>query len=107
MLRSAGAAGGLATLGTLPVFLVGAQAVLIRDDLRVDDARLGLAAGAFFGLPPFVSLACGGLVDRMSSRASTLVAAGISAGGTLGTALGFDSVRFTRQPPARDSVPAN
>ncbi len=91
MLRSAGAAGGLATLGTLPVFLLGAQAVLIRDDLRVDDARLGLAAGVFFGVAAVVSLTCGGLVDRMSSRASTLVAAGISAGATLGIALGAQS----------------
>lgn len=91
MLRSAGAAGGLATLGTLPVFLLSAQAVLIRDDLRVDDARLGLAAGAFFGVAALVSLTCGGLVDRVNSRTSTLVAAGISAVGTLGIAVGARS----------------
>lgn len=91
MLRTAAAAGGLATLGTLPVFLVSAQAVLIREDLRIDDARLGVAAGTFFGVAALVSLTCGGLLDRVSSRTSTLVAAVVSAGGTLGIALGARS----------------
>lgn len=91
MLRTAAAAGGLATLGTLPIFLVSAQAVLIREDLRIDDVRLGVAAGTFFGVAALVSLTCGGLLDRVSLRTSTLVAAVVSAGGTLGIALGARS----------------
>lgn len=91
MLRTAVAAGGLATLGTLPIFLLSAQAVLIRGDLMIDDTRLGVAAGAFFGTAALVSLTCGGLVDRVSSRTSTLIAAVISAVGTLGIALGARS----------------
>ena len=39
-----------ATMSMLPVHLLGASSVLLREDLHFDQAHLGMAVAAFFGL---------------------------------------------------------
>lgn len=90
-MRVALAAGGFATLGTLPIFLLSAQAVVVGAELGTDEADLGLAASCFFGVAAVVSLTCGGLLDRLSPAVATLTAAGLSAVACLGIALGVHS----------------
>lgn len=91
-MRAALAAGGLATLGTLPIFLVSSQAVTVGEELGLDEAGLGLAAGCFFGAAALVTMAVGGLLDRVPTRVATLGAAGLSALVCLLIALGARSV---------------
>jgi MFS family permease len=79
-------ASGLTTLGTLPVFLLGAQAVFIRSDLEFDATRFGLAVSAFFASAALAALLGGGLLDRIGRRTSTLLAGTLATAGGLGTA---------------------
>jgi len=73
------AAGAVATAGVLPVFLTGALAVQVGDDLGFDEAGLGLTVGAFFGAAALASSASGRLAERMgpprAMRLAALVAA--------------------------------
>ena len=74
-------ASGLTTLGSIPPFLLAAQAVRIRADLDVGVAVFGAAVSAFFASAALCSMLGGGLVDRLGRRrgsalAGTLVAAG-------------------------------
>lgn len=81
----------LTTLGTLPVFLLSAQSVLIRSELGFGERKFGLAVGAFFAAGAIATLLGSGLADRLGRRAST-VAAGLLAGaGGLGVAWGAHS----------------
>jgi len=78
-------ASALTTLGALPPFLLGAQAVRIRADLDIGVALFGAAVSAFFASAALWSMLGGGLVDRLGRRrgmalAGLLVAAG---GGTI------------------------
>lgn len=91
-MRPALAAGGLATLGNLPIFLLSAQAVSVGQDLGLDVAALGWATSCFFGVAAVVSLTCGGLVDRLPSRVATLTATSLSAAACLGIAFGARTV---------------
>lgn len=91
-MRPALAAGGLATLGSLPIFLLSAQAVSVGQDLGLDAAGLGWAASCFFGVAAVVSLACGGLVDRLPTRVAILAATSLSAAACLGIAFGARTV---------------
>ena len=67
----------LTTLGALPVYLLSAQAVFIRDDLGFGEAQLGLAVSAFFAAGALVSVTTGSIVDRLGRRSSTLLAGGL------------------------------
>ncbi len=74
-------ASGLTTLGSIPPFLLAAQAVPIRADLDVGVATFGAVISAFFASAALCSTLGGGLVDRLGRRfgmalAGTLVAAG-------------------------------
>jgi MFS family permease len=73
------AAGALATLGALPVFLLGAQSVLVREELKFGEPELGLAVGAFFAAAAVATLATGPLADTWS-RGRNMVVAGLLAG---------------------------
>ena len=84
--RVVGGASALTTLGTIPVFLLGAQAVFIRSDLDFDELHLGLAVSAFFALAAASALLGGGLVDRLGRRRSTVVAGLLAAVGGFGAA---------------------
>ena len=76
------AAAGLTTLGALPVFLLSAQAVLIREELHFSEPQLGLAVSAFFASAAVSSMWAGALVERLGRRTGT-VASGVLAAVTL------------------------
>jgi MFS family permease len=85
------AASAMTTLGAIPVFLLSAQSVFIRDDLDFDEARFGLAVSCFFAAAATTALLAGGIVDRLGRRRSTLLAGTISVLGGAGLALGARS----------------
>lgn len=63
------AAGVVAAMGSvLPIFLAGAVAVQLRDDLGLEPAQLGMAVGAFFGGAALSSRAAGRLAERLGAR---------------------------------------
>lgn len=68
----------IATLGALPAFLLGAQFVLISEDLALDEGDLGVAVGVFFASAALASAPAGSVADRLGPRASTMVAGGLS-----------------------------
>lgn len=78
-------ASGLTTLGAIPPFLLGAQAVLIMEDLTFGAARLGVAVSAFFVVAAVVTIAAGGLFDRGGGSMGRLVAGVLVAVGGFGT----------------------
>lgn len=84
--RVVGGASALTTLGTIPVFLLGAQAVFIRSDLDFDELRFGIAVSAFFASAAVSALLGGRLLDRLGRRRSTVVAGVLAAVGGFGTA---------------------
>jgi len=84
--RVVGGASALTTLGTIPVFLLGAQAVFIRSELDFDELRFGIAVSAFFASAAAAALLCGGLLDRLGRRRSTIVAGALATLGGFGTA---------------------
>lgn len=79
-------ASGLTTLGTIPVFLLGAQAVFIRADLGFDALQFGVAVSVFFASAAVAALLGGGLLDRIGRRRSTVTAGSLAAAGGFGTA---------------------
>jgi MFS family permease len=72
------AAAAMTTLGALPVFLLSAQSVLIRQELNFGDAQLGLAVSAFFAAAAVASFFVGALVDRLGRRVGTVAAGGLT-----------------------------
>lgn len=81
-------ASAITTLGAIPPFLIGAQAVEIRDDLGFGLGGFGVAVSLFFATAAVATVATSGVVDRMGRRrllaaAGTLVALGGAAMGTL------------------------
>lgn len=85
------AAAGMTTLGSLPVFLLTAQAVLIRDELEFSEPQLGLAVSAFFASAALASFAAGALVERLGRRTGTLIAGALSGLDAVLIALGAGS----------------
>lgn len=69
----------MTTLGSLPVFLLAAQAVLVREDLVFGEPQLGLAVSVFFAAAALSSLTAGAVVERMGRRTGTILAGSISA----------------------------
>lgn len=80
-------ASGLTTLGAIAPFLLGAQAVLVMDELGFGPARLGVAVSVFFAVAATVTIAAGGLFDRGSGPLSRVAAGLLVGGGGLGVAL--------------------
>lgn len=82
------AAGGLSTvIGSLPVFLLGGLAVLVRADLGFDEVQLGLAASAFFTLAAVSAVPAGRIAARTGAWAATVLAAVLSSAVLLAMAL--------------------
>lgn len=74
------AAGGLSTvLASLPVFLLGGLAVLVRDDLGFSEVQLGLAASTFFTVAALTAVPAGRVAARTGAWAATVLGAGTSA----------------------------
>lgn len=82
-----GAASGLTALGALPPFLLGAQAVWVREDLGIGLGRLGAAVSLFFASAAVGSVLAGLLFDRVGRRAGILLAGGLVVAG--GTSMAF------------------
>lgn len=81
------AASGLTTLGAIPPFLLGAQAVWVREDLRVGLGVFGIGISAFFAAAALGSVGAGVLLDRLGRRAGVLVAGALVAVGSTAMAL--------------------
>lgn len=73
-------------LGTLPVFLLGGLAVLVRRDLDFSEAQLGAAATVFFATSALCSYPAGRVAERAGAYRATATAAVLSAAGLLGVA---------------------
>lgn len=73
------AAAAVATAGVLPVFLTGALAVQMGEDLGFDAAGLGLTVASFFGAAALTSTACGRLAERLGPTSAMRVATALSA----------------------------
>lgn len=78
-IRPLAMAAAVATAGVLPVFLTGALAVQVRDDLRFDESALGLTVAAFFGSAALASAASGRLAERLGPTGSMRVSAAVAA----------------------------
>jgi MFS family permease len=76
----------VATTGVLPVFLAGAAAVQIRADLGFGEAGFGQAVSISFFVSALLSVAFGGLAERLGPVRSMRVAATVSAISMLATA---------------------
>jgi MFS family permease len=72
-------AAGVATVGVLPVFLTGALAVQVRDELEFGEAGIGLTVAAFFGTAALSSAAAGRLAERLGPAAAMRVSSSVSA----------------------------
>lgn len=74
------AAAALSTvLGSLPVFLLGGLAVLVRRDLGFGEVQLGIAVSAFFSVAALTAVPAGWVAQRLGAWGTTVVAAGLSA----------------------------
>lgn len=78
MFRTLLVAVAISTLGALPAFLLGAQFVLVADDLGLDERDLGIAVGVFFASAALASAPAGSLADRLGSRSSMMLAGGLA-----------------------------
>lgn len=74
MLRLLAIAVAVATLGAIPVFLLGAQFVLIAAELSLDERDLGVAVGVFFASAAAASAPAGSFADRLGPRRSMVLA---------------------------------
>ena len=72
---------------TQPVFLVGALAVQVTEELAFGVAGIGLAVGLFRGTAALTSAHMGRLADRLGSVTSLRLAAGVAAVASAGLAL--------------------
>lgn len=95
--RAVVSASVVATIGVLPVFLLGALAVLIRADLAVTEGHMGVAVATFFGTAAVTSVHMGRLVEHLSApralalgaSSSGLALAGLATTGSYGTLLAW------------------
>lgn len=74
-------ASSLTTLGALPPFLLGAQAVWVRDDLAIGLGLFGVAVSVFFAMAALGSYAAGMVLDRLGPQAGLLLAGTLVATG--------------------------
>jgi MFS family permease len=75
------------TLAVLPLFLLGALAVFIRQELRFGEARLGLAISLYFVVAALSSMPGGRLSERLGAPAAMASAVTISGTCMLGVAM--------------------
>lgn len=80
------AAAVVSTVGVLPVFMLGAVAVLVRSDLGFTEVQLGLAVSVFWVVASVSSIPSGRIVERLGARGALALAAGGSATALLGIA---------------------
>lgn len=85
--RTVAAAALSTVLASLPVFLLGGLAVLVRDELNFGELQLGLAVSVFFTMAALSAVAAGRIASRLGAWATTVLAAALSAGSLAGIAL--------------------
>jgi MFS family permease len=79
------------TLAAVPVFLLGAMAIFIRDELQFNETQLGIAASLYY-LTAAVSAVPGGrLVERLGEQRGMAIAAAGTSAAMLAIALVADS----------------
>lgn len=78
---------GSVTLSVMPAFLVGGVAVLLRRDLALSEAQLGLAVSAFYASSALTAVWGGHLTERIGAETAMAVAAVGSGASLVGTAL--------------------
>ncbi len=71
----------------LPSFMLGGLASLMRADLHFDEARLGLAVGAFYGASALAAVPGGRLAERLGARTSFIIGVGLAVSSLGGIAL--------------------
>lgn len=76
-------ASGLTVLGCLGPFLLGAQAVLMQQDLGFGPARLGLGVSVFFGVAALSTILGIGAFTRLGRRVGLVTAGGLVGSGGL------------------------
>lgn len=80
-------ASALTTLGAIPPFLVGAQAVLMQRDLHFGPSVLGVVVSTFFAVAALATILGGGLFARWSRRQGQLISGVLVALGGFGLAV--------------------
>ncbi|HVM41173.1 MAG TPA: MFS transporter, partial [Acidimicrobiia bacterium] len=85
--RSVLAAVSVSTAGSLPLFLVGALSVQIRDDLHFGETALGVAVGSYLVAAAVASAAAGRFVERVGAVRGMRVAALLAATSLAGIAV--------------------
>lgn len=85
--RALGAATLSIVIGAVPVFLLGALAVFIRDDLGFSEFRLGLLASTYYAASALTSVPGGRLAERVGGRRSAGLAAALSGTAMFGVAV--------------------
>ncbi|WP_153395616.1 MFS transporter [Ornithinicoccus halotolerans] len=73
----------VATLGALPPFLLGAQFVLVGQELALDERDLGVAVGVFFAAAAVASAPAGSLADRLGPRRGMVLAGALAVAAAL------------------------
>lgn len=86
-MRVSSAATVTVVVGMLPVFLLGATAVLVRRDLGFSQGGLGVATGVFFAAIAVTSVPSGTFADRVGPRRALLLALATSGVATGGVAM--------------------
>ncbi|WP_161958369.1 MFS transporter [Ornithinimicrobium cavernae] len=81
-------ASALTTLGAIPPFLVGAQAVLMQRDLHFGPSVLGIVVSTFFGVAAVATILGGGQFGRWTRRQGLLISGVLVALGGFGLAFG-------------------
>ena len=82
------AAAALSTVvGSLPVFLLGGLALLIRDELQFGALQLGIAVSTFFGVAAVTAVPAGRIAAWLGAWTSTVLAAALSASALVALAL--------------------
>ncbi|WP_169979573.1 MFS transporter [Microbispora sp. H10836] len=77
----------LATTGTLPVFMLTAQSVLVTDDLGLTDAQLGMLVTVFYTASALSSIPTGRAAERLGTGRASRLAAGLAAVSLVGISL--------------------
>jgi predicted MFS family arabinose efflux permease len=85
--RTVAAAALSTVVASLPVFLLGGLAVLVRDELDFGELQLGLAVSVFFAMAALSAVAAGRIAARLGAWATTVLAAALSAASLAGLAL--------------------
>lgn len=80
------AAAGLTTLALLPATLLGAQAVLVGEDVTLSESRLGLAVSVYFLTAAVVVVPAGQVVERAGHRIGAFLAVCFAVASMLGIA---------------------